>query len=67
MSTKKVRIIIAADGACSIDALNFTGPACQVATLEIAALLGGQIDHQHEKPEARLRERSRSSDREAAR
>ena len=64
---KHIKIIIAADGTCAIDAINFTGPSCQAATGEIAAALGGQIDHQHAKPEARLRERCGQSEREQAR
>ena len=61
---KHIRIIISPDGTCTVDALNFTGPACQVATGEITAALGGQIDHQRDKPEARLRQQSRQSDME---
>ena len=54
---KHVRLIIGVDGSCSIDAVNFTGPGCQAATKQIAGALGGQIDHEHAKPEARIRER----------
>ena len=64
---KHIKITIGVEGECAIDAVNFTGPACQAATLEIASALGGPIEHQHEKPEARLRERSASSEREEAR
>lgn len=64
---KHIKIIIGADGTCSVDAINFIGPACQAATLEVASALGGPIEHQREKPEARLRERSTLSEREAAR
>ena len=64
---KHIKIIIASDGACSVDAINFIGPACQAATLEITAALGGQIDRQHDKPEARIRERCGESQREGAR
>ncbi len=52
---KHIKIIIGVDGECAIDAINFTGTACQVATLEMASALGGQIEHQREKPEARTR------------
>ncbi len=55
---KHMKIIIAADGTCRIDALNFVGPACQAATQELTALLGGAVVQQHLKPEARLRERA---------
>jgi hypothetical protein len=64
---KHLKIIIAVDGKCSIDAINFTGTACQVATIKITTILGGQIDHQHDKPEARLRERCGQAEREGAR
>ncbi len=64
---KHVKIIIAPDGTCAVDAINFTGPSCQTATSEITAALGGQIDHQHVKPEIRVREACGESDREQAR
>ena len=64
---KHIKITIASDGTCSVDAINFIGPSCQAATMEITAALGGQIDHQHLKPEARLRERCGQGEREAAR
>jgi len=64
---KHVKIIIAADGTCTVDAVNFTGPSCQTATGEITAALGGQIDHEHLKPEAHVRERCGQPDREQAR
>ena len=64
---KHIKIIIAVDGQCAVDAVNFTGPACQIATLKITSALGGEIEHQHDKPEARLRERSTASEREEAR
>ncbi len=64
---KHVKIVIATDGTCSVDAINFTGPACQVATGEITKALGGQIDHQHDKPEARIRQRCGQGEREQAR
>jgi hypothetical protein len=64
---KHLKLVIAVDGTCRIDALNFVGPACLAATQEIARCLGGQIDHQHDKPEIRLRERRGQAEREAAR
>ena len=64
---KYIKIIIATDGTCSVDAINFTEPACQAATIEITTALGGQIDHQHDKPEARIRERCGEGEREQAR
>ncbi len=62
-----VKLIIGVDGTCQIDALNFTGPTCRAATQEIANALGGQVDHQHDKPEARIRGRCGESQREGAR
>ncbi len=64
---KHVKLIIGVDGTCSIDAINFTGPACQAATMEITTALGDQIDHQHDKPEARIRGRCGEGEREQAR
>ncbi len=65
--TKQVKVTIAPDGTCTVDTINFIGPSCQLATGEITAALGGQIDHQHVKPEARIRERGTRSEREQAR
>ncbi len=64
---KHVRLIIAVDGSCSVDAINFTGSSCRVATQEITAALGGHIDHEHLKPEARIRHRRGQEEREQAR
>ena len=64
---KHITVIISVDGSCSVDAINFIGLACQVATQEIAAALGDRINHQHLKPEARLREQCGHSEREQAR
>ncbi len=38
-----LRLIIATDGSCQIDAVNFTDASCKSVTDEIAALLGGAI------------------------
>ena len=64
---KHIRMIIRADGTCAGDAINFTGPSCQAATGEITTALGGQINHQQLKPEARIRERCGQNEREEAR
>ena len=66
-NARHIKLIIGVDGQCSIDALNFTDSSCQKATQEIATALGGQIDHHHDKPEARLRNRSPHSDMERSR
>ena len=64
---KQLKIRIAADGTCAVDALNFVGPACQAATAEIVVALGGAVQNEQLKPEARQREPRRQRDREAAR
>jgi hypothetical protein len=64
---KHLKIIIAVDGACSIDAMNFTGPSCQAMTKEIANALAGRIAQERGKPEARIRQRSGQTEREGAR
>lgn len=63
---KHIKVIIGVDGTCSVDAINFTGTSCRTATTEIADALGVQIGH-HDKPEARVRERTGQADREQAR
>ena len=64
---KHIKITISSDGAVSVDAIGFRGSGCKAATLEITAALGGQIDHEDEKPEIRLREQRGQSERETAR
>ena len=64
---KQIRIVIRPDGTCAVDAISFTGPSCQAATGEITAALGGQIDHQRDKPEVHVRKRCGQSEREQAR
>jgi len=64
---KHLKVVIAIDGSCSVDALNFTGSACRVATLEVTSMLGGDVSRQHDKPNARLRERASQAAREGAR
>jgi len=64
---KYIRIIIAKDGSCSVDAMNFTDASCQAATKEITSALGGQIDKSRPKPEARIRSRCGQPESERAR
>ncbi len=64
---KHIKLIIGVDGTCQVDALNFSGSSCKVATEEIAAALGGRIALRHDKPEARIRERRGDREREGAR
>lgn len=47
-----VKMIIHADGACSIDAVNFTDATCTQATEQIMRALGGQVTSERLKPEA---------------
>jgi|WetSurMetagenome_2_1015567.scaffolds.fasta_scaffold1028033_1 hypothetical protein len=63
---KHVKLIIAVDGTCQIDAVNFTDASCQSVTKEIAAALGGAIAHQHTKPEARVGQHCGQAEREEA-
>lgn len=49
---KCVKIIIRADGSCSIDAVNFTDATCTQATQQILAALGGAATEERLKPEA---------------
>jgi len=64
---KHLKIIIASDGTCAVDAINFVGPACQAATQEITDAIGGRLRHEHDKLEARLRERTGHTEREGGR
>ena len=64
---KHIKVVIAPDGSCTVDAVNFADATCLAVTNEIAAALGGQIGHQHMKPEARIRQRCDQSEREQAR
>jgi hypothetical protein len=64
---KHVKLMIGVDGRCSIDAVNFTDASCKSITQEIAAAQGGQIAHQHDKPEARIRHRGGQAEQEHAR
>jgi len=51
---KHVRMIIRADGSCSVDAVNFTDAGCLKATEQITQALAGVTVGEHHKPEARL-------------
>ena len=50
---KCVKMIIHANGTCSIDAINFTDATCAHATRQILQALNGQVAEEHLKPEAR--------------
>ncbi len=49
---KHVKMIIRPDGACSVDAVNFTDATCTTATQQIMSALAGQIVDERLKPEA---------------
>ncbi len=49
---KYVKMIIKSDGACSVDAVNFTDATCTQATQQITSALAGQIVQERLKPEA---------------
>ena len=50
---KHVRMIIRADGTCTVDAMNFTDATCMRATQEITRALAGKTIDERLKPEAR--------------
>ena len=64
MRHKHLRIFIGTDGSVSVDAKNFTNAACQSATEEITRLLGGSVIREIHKPESRIAERVRDSERQ---
>ncbi len=64
---KLVQVIIAPDGTCTIDALNFTDASCMQFTRQIAQALGGQIVADRLKPEAAVRSQLVGRQEEAAR
>ena len=50
---KHIRLIIRADGTCTVDAMNFTDATCMQATREITRALAGKTIDERYKPEAR--------------
>jgi hypothetical protein len=64
---KYVQVIVAPDGTCTIDALNFTDASCTQATQQLVAALGGQVVTDRAKPEATLRPQLANDRREATR
>ena len=51
---KHIRLIIRADGTCTVDAMNFTDATCMRATQEITKVLAGKTIDERLKPEARM-------------
>jgi len=64
---KCVRVIIGVDGKCSVDAVRFTDSSCLKATKEILDAIGGQVEREITKPQARVREGYSNRQREVAR
>lgn len=52
MNQKHVRIVIKADGTCTIDAMHFTDASCKQATQQIMQALSGKLVEERLKPEA---------------
>ena len=50
---KHIRMIIRANGTCTVDAMNFTDATCMRATQEITKVLAGKTIDERYKPEAR--------------
>ena len=48
---KSIDIDISPDGTVKIEAIGYKGNACEAATKEIEAILGGQIKSKVRKPE----------------
>jgi hypothetical protein len=67
MHQKHIKIIIRADGACSVDAVNFTDATCQQATDQIMRALAGQVTADRLKLEAQRLPPQANNRREAAR
>ncbi len=64
---KHVEVVVAPDGGCTIDAVNFPDASCTQVTQQLAAALGGQIVTERLKPEAAIRPPLASERKEAAR
>ena len=62
-----VKMVIHADGTCSLDAINFTDASCTLATQQLIEALAGQTTNQREKPEARQLPNQGHQEREASR
>ena len=64
---KHVKLIIRADGACIVDAINFVDATCKQATDQILKALGGEITEDRLKPEAQRLPPQANMQREVAR
>lgn len=66
-SDKHVQIVVAPDGTCTIDAMNFKDASCTQVTQQFLAVLGGQVTADRLKPEAANRPQLANRTREATR
>jgi hypothetical protein len=64
---KHVEVVVAPDGSCTIDAMNFADASCTQATQQLIAALGGQVVANRLKPEAANRPHLANRIEEAAR
>ena len=60
---KHVKLLIHADGSCSVDAVDFTDASCLSVTSEITSALAGRVIGEQRKPEARIRQQRGQADR----
>ena len=64
---KHVQIVVAPDGTCTIDAINFKDASCTQVTQQLISALGGQVVADRMKPEAANRPQLANRAKEAAR
>ena len=54
MHERTVSVRVAADGSCTLDALNFSNNCCKAATEQILTALAAHRLSENDKPEARI-------------
>ena len=64
---KHVQVVVAPDGTCTIDAINFKDVSCTQVTQQLLTVLGGQVVADRPKPEAANRPQLANRNKEAAR
>jgi hypothetical protein len=64
---KHVQIIVASDGTCTIDTIDFKDASCTQVTQQLIAALGGSVVADRLKPEAANRPQLATRNKEAAR
>ena len=67
MHERTVSVRVAADGSCTLDALNFPNNSCKVATEQILTALAAHRLSESDKPEARIARRETQHQKEAHR